>query len=181
MLNSLTFKEDVARFTETPSISAPRLLRRLISEPGLQCVLLVRMQEAADRRGRPNLARFIHLVNLRITGADIGSPVNIGPGFVAKHPLGIVIGGGVIIGSDCTMLGKVTLGELNPTDQRKSARAYPKVGSRCLLGTGCSVLGEISIGNDVKVGAHSLVLNDVQDSSTVVGSPARQVYKETES
>lgn len=49
----------------------------------------------------------------------------------------------------------------------------PKVGKNCIIGTGACLLGNIKIGDNVKIGANSVVLNDVPDNCTVVGIPAR--------
>ena len=51
------------------------------------------------------------------------------------------------------------------------------MGENVVVGTGAKVLGNINIGNDVRVGAGSIVLIDVPDNSTVVGVPGRIVSR----
>lgn len=43
-----------------------------------------------------------------------------------------------------------------------------------VVGCGAKILGPIKIGNNVKVGANSVVLKNVDDNSTVVGVPRRK-------
>lgn len=73
-----------------------------------------------------------------------------------------------IIGSGTVIYQNVTIGSGNG----------PKVGKNCILGAGCCVLGDINIGNNVKVGANAVVLDDVPDNCTVVGVPAKIVKKD---
>jgi len=44
-----------------------------------------------------------------------------------------------------------------------------------VVGCGAAVLGDITLGENVKVGAGSVVVKDVPDNCTVVGIPARVV------
>jgi serine O-acetyltransferase len=49
-----------------------------------------------------------------------------------------------------------------------------------VIGTGAKVLGNITIGNNVKIGAGSVVVKPVPDDSTVVGVPGRVVRSRAE-
>jgi serine O-acetyltransferase len=149
--------------------------RKTLVDAGLQFVLLLRLQDSLQRRGRFGFARLISLINLQLTGGDAVPGCTVGPGLVARHPLGVVIGRGTEIGEDATILGKVTFGEkdVKHTSAGSARRAYPRVGDRCVVGTNATLLGDISVGDDVTVGAHTLVLTSVPDGSTVVGIPGR--------
>ncbi|MFD2361700.1 MULTISPECIES: serine O-acetyltransferase [unclassified Arthrobacter] len=72
------------------------------------------------------------------------------------------------------ILGKVTLGELRPRCA-ESGNRYPSVGDDCTIGTGATLLGPITVGNDVQIGAHTLVISDLPSGVTAVGAPARIV------
>jgi serine O-acetyltransferase len=151
------------------------LTRKTLVDAGLQFVLLLRLQEFLQDRGQGGLARLVAIINLHLTGGDAVPGCTVGPGLVVRHPLGIVLGRGTIIGEDATILGKVTFGEkdVKHTSSRSGGRAYPRVGDRCVVGTNATLLGDISVGNDVTIGAHTLVLTSIPDGSTVIGIPGR--------
>src|SRR5690625_6104204 len=90
--------------------------------------------------------------------------------------MGVVIGETCEIGNDVTIYQGVTLGG---TGNEKGKR-HPTIKDNALIATGAKVLGSITIGAYSKVGASSVVLNDVPDHSTVVGIPGRVVVQNGE-
>jgi serine O-acetyltransferase len=90
---------------------------------------------------------------------------DIGPGLRLPHPFYVVVGGGVSIGRDCTILHGVTIQHGEGTS----------VGDGALLGVGSTVLAGSRVGARALVGAHSVVRGDVPDAHVVVGAPARVV------
>lgn len=68
------------------------------------------------------------------------------------------------IGKGCRIYQNVTIGEVN--------REAPRIGDRCLIGAGAVLIGGIRIGNDVKIGAGTVVRQDVPDGCTVAAPPA---------
>lgn len=161
----------------------PRSLRavaKVIIEPGLQFAYLMRLQLQEEAKGRMRRARLVHLLNLRHTGGEVGHGCEIGPGLVAKHPLGVIIGGGTVLGRRNTVLHNVTFGEryVGPLDQNARGGGntrYPTTGAGCTFGDGASVLGPVHVGDSAVVGAHALVIGNVPDGATVVGVPARAI------
>ena len=85
--------------------------------------------------------------------------------------MGVVIGETAEIGDDVLLYQGVTLGG---TGNEKGKR-HPTLGNDVVIGTGAKVLGNIHIGNNVKIGAGSVVVHPVPDNSTVVGIPGRVV------
>ena len=82
--------------------------------------------------------------------------------------MGVVIGETSIIGDNCTIYHGVTLGG---TGKDKKKR-HPDIGSNVIIGCGAKILGPIVIGDNVKIGANSVVLKSVENNKTVVGIPA---------
>ena len=82
------------------------------------------------------------------------------------HPIGIVIHQNAIIGSNTIIYQNVTIGRRNGNKEES-----PIIGKNCIIGAGACVLGNIKIGNNVKIGANSVVVTDVPDNCTVVGIP----------
>lgn len=113
-----------------------------------------------------NCARHI----MRIyTSCDISPKAIIGKGLSMPHPIGIVIGDGVIIGDDVKIWQQTTIGSHG---KKGKASAYPVIGNRVRIYTGATIIGGITIGDDAVIGAHTLVTIDVPASQTAAGCPA---------
>ncbi len=115
-------------------------------------------------RALSQLARFI-------TGIEIHPGAEIGSGMFIDHGMGVVIGETSEIGDHVTLFQGVTLGGTG----KQRGKRHPTLGNNVVVGAGAKVLGPIRIGNYVKIGANSVVLQDVPDHSTVVGIPGRIV------
>jgi cysteinyl-tRNA synthetase len=107
------------------------------------------------------------------TGIEIHPGAKIGSGFFIDHGMGVVIGETAEIGKGVTLYQGVTLGG---TGKEKGKR-HPTLGDNVIVGTGTKILGPITIGNNVKIGANSVVLKAIPDNSTVVGVPGRITKK----
>jgi serine O-acetyltransferase len=167
------FARDLERWTghdaPTPALRAAKLV---LGWPGVQAVLLLRAQLALEAAGHSRFARVASLINLRLTGAEFMVGCRVGPGLVVRHPQGIVIGSGAVVGADCTILHRVTLGE-RYGDGADPLHEYPTVGDRVVIGAGATVLGGITVGDDASIGANAVVVRDVPAGDLVVGIPAK--------
>ena len=109
---------------------------------------------------------------LKITsGIQIPREAQIGQGFHIIHGQNIIIHPDVVIGDRCGIMHNVTIG----TNMKSGA---PRLGDDVFLGAGAVVIGRISIGNQVIIGANSLVKDDVPDDVVMLGVPAREVQTE---
>jgi serine O-acetyltransferase len=81
--------------------------------------------------------------------------------------MAVVIGETSEIGDDVTIYQGVTLGG---TGKDKGKR-HPTIGNRVVISTGAKVLGPFKVGDDVKIGAGSVVLKEIPNNCTVVGIP----------
>lgn len=107
------------------------------------------------------------------TGIEIHAGAKIGRGLFIDHGMGVVIGETAMIGDDVLIYHGVTLGG---TGHEKGKR-HPTVKSGAMIGAGAKCLGNITIGVNAKVGANAVVTKDVEDNTTVVGIPAKEVVK----
>ena len=123
------------------------------------------------QRGRQTLARFIQNQISATLGVDIHPAARIGCGIMLDHATGIVVGETAVIEDDVSMLHSVTLGGTGKT----TGDRHPKIRRGVLLAAGCKIIGNIEVGEGAKVGAGSVVLNDVPPHVTVAGVPARIV------
>ena len=109
-------------------------------------------------------------------GSFIAPDAKIGKNFKIIYGMGIVIGSKVAIGDNGTIFNGVSLGSAMPG---QVIIKQPKIGNNVLIGTGAKVLGDINIGDNVKIGANSVVLHSFGPNVTIAGVPARIVNKDT--
>ena len=122
------------------------------------------------KRKKHTLARMLAKRARRITGIEIHPGAQIGKGLFIDHGMGVVIGETAIIGDRVTIYQGATIGA---TGNEKTFKRHPTIGSDVIIGSGAKVLGPVTIGDNVKVGANSVVLQDVPSNSTAVGIPAQ--------
>jgi serine O-acetyltransferase len=113
------------------------------------------------------------LINFFLFGLEIGMQCEIGKGLFFPHTSGIVIGA-LSIGENATIYQGVTIGA-RELDFSYLPTSRPVIGSGVTISTGAVILGEIRIGNRVRIGANSVVLNSIPDDVLAVGVPARVV------
>ncbi len=106
-------------------------------------------------------------------GFSIGDGVKLAPGVCIPHPF-IVAHGDVEVGSGTIISPWVTLGLINSSDGVLRTQG-PRIGAGVYIGAGAQILGPVTIGDGAKIGANSVVIDDVPAGATAVGSPARVV------
>ncbi len=158
------FERDAAISTYLPVI---------LNLKGFQSIQVHRLAHYLWTHDRKELALFIQSRNSEVFGVDIHPACVMGKGIMFDHATGIVIGETSVIEDNVSILQEVTLGG---TGNEQGDR-HPKIRSGVLIAAGAKVLGNIEIGNGAKIGAGSVVLNDVATHTTVVGVPARVVGK----
>lgn len=122
-------------------------------------------------QGRRSLALFFQNCISSEFGVDIHPAAKIGHGILMDHATGIVIGETAVVGNNVSLMQSVTLGGTGKDEDDR----HPKVGDGVLISAGAKILGNIKIGCGAKVGAGSVVLQDVPPHTTVAGVPARIV------
>jgi serine O-acetyltransferase len=143
----------------------------VLTYAGFHALLLFRFAHWLWRKKVPFFPRALSQFARFITGIEIHPGATIGSGMFIDHGMGVVIGETSEIGDNVTLFQGVTLGGTG----KQRGKRHPTVGSHVVVGAGAKVLGPIVIGDYVKIGANSVVLQDVPDHSTVVGIPGRIV------
>lgn len=110
-----------------------------------------------------------------MTGVEIHPGATIGKRFVIDHGMGVVIGETAIVGNDVLLYHGVTLGGRVAA---KDGRRHPKVGNGVIIGANASVLGAITLGDNVKIGADAVVIEDVATGEVFVGAVAKKVNEQ---
>jgi serine O-acetyltransferase len=138
---------------------------------GVQALLAHRVAHKLLEAGVPVLPRTIAYLTRAITGIEIHPAAKIGPEFFIDHGSGVVIGETAEVGRRVTLYQGVTLGG---TGFQRGKR-HPTLGDDVTVGAGAKLLGPISVGAGAKIGANTVVVEDVPPSSTVVGNPGHPV------
>ncbi|WP_062627651.1 serine O-acetyltransferase [Ferriphaselus amnicola] len=148
----------------------------LTTYPGVHAILLQRIAHRLWRSGLRYPARLLGWFARLLTNIDIHPGATIGRRFFIDHGAGVVIGETAEIGDDVTLYHGVTLGG---TTWNKGKR-HPTLCDGVVVGAGAKILGAITLGENVRVGANSVVVKDVPAERTVVGIPAKIVLRTEE-
>lgn len=156
--------------------AAKSLMEVALTYPGVHAIFIYRIASFFYKAKMTLLARVISNIGRSLTGVEIHPGATIGKRLFIDHGLGIVIGETAEVGDDVTLYHQVTLGGTG----KESGKRHPTVGNNVIISAGSKIIGSIYIGDDVKVGANSVVLKDVPAGCTVVGIPAKIVRKNGE-
>ncbi|MCF6139496.1 serine O-acetyltransferase [Pseudalkalibacillus berkeleyi] len=168
-----TLKEDIdVVFDQDPA--ARSYFEVILTYSGLHAIWAHRFAHLFWRKKLFFLARVISQISRFLTGIEIHPGAKVGRRCFIDHGMGVVIGETCEIGDNVTLFQGVTLGG---TGKEKGKR-HPTLEDYALVATGAKVLGSITIGRNSKVGAGSVVLQDVPQNSTVVGIPGKVVIQD---
>lgn len=117
------------------------------------------------------IARILSALTRFFTGIEIHPGATIGQGVFIDHGSGVVVGETAVVGNNVVIYQGVTLGG---TGKDKGKR-HPTIEDNVMICSGAKVLGPFTVGNGAKIGAGSIVLNEVPPNATVVGVPGRIV------
>jgi serine O-acetyltransferase len=141
-----------------------------LNSPGLHAIWAYRLAHRLWLRGgfaKP-VARVLMTVVRSITGVEIHPGAVIGRRFFIDHGMGVVIGETAEVGDDVMLYHGVTLGGRS----LEKVKRHPTVGSRVTIGAGARILGPVYIGDDVQIGANSVVVKDIPAGAIATGIPA---------
>lgn len=168
MLNAI--RQDLqAVFDRDPA--ATSRLEVILTYAGFHALLAYRISHRLKAYGVPFFPRLISQVARWLTGIEIHPAAKIGRGFFIDHGMGVVIGETAEVGDYVTLFQGVTLGGTG----KERGKRHPTLGNHVVVGAGAKILGGITIGDNVKIGANSVVLKNVSADSTVIGVPARVI------
>lgn len=157
-----------------PATASVSTVEILATWPGVQALLAYRSAHRLHQRSVPLLPLIISYLSRAITGIEIHPGASIGEGFFIDHGAGVVIGETAEIGDNVTLYQGVTLGGTG----FQAGKRHPTVEDNVTIGSGAKLLGPITVGHGAKVGANSVVVEDVPARSTVVGNPGHPVRVE---
>ena len=166
-----TLKRDIrAVFERDPA--ARTTLEVLLCYPGFHAIRFHRVSHWLWTHGMRLLGRMLSHVARFLTGIEIHPGARLGPGLFIDHGMGVVIGETSELGENVTLYHGVTLGG---TSLKKEKR-HPTLGNYVIVGAGAKILGPVKVGDNARIGAGSVVVEDVPPNTTVVGIPGKVVY-----
>jgi serine O-acetyltransferase len=166
---------DVASARERdPAARGIGTLEILTGWAGVQALLAHRVAHALWEAEVPMVPRAIAYTSRAVTGVEIHPAATIGSDFFIDHGSGVVIGETTEIGNRVTLYQGVTLGG---TGFARGKR-HPTLEDDVTVGSGAKLLGPVTVGQNAKVGANTVVIEDVPDHTTVVGNPGHPVRVE---
>ncbi|WP_353093492.1 serine O-acetyltransferase EpsC [Tissierella praeacuta] len=154
--------------------AAKNLFTAMFFYPSLKAIIYHKIAYKLYERKRFVLSWMISQRARRITGIEIHPGAKIGKKLFIDHGMGVVIGETAEVGDNVLMYHGVTLGGIGG---EKGTKRHPTIEDDVIIGAGAKILGPITIGRGAKIGANSVVLDDVPPYSTAVGAPARVVRK----
>ena len=154
-----------------PAIKTPL---EVLLYPSFRVMIQYRKAHKLYQNGHYFLARWISQRAARKTGIEIHPGAQIGKGLFIDHGSGVIIGETAIIGDNVTLYQGVTLGGTG----KETGKRHPTLRDNVMVSAGAKVIGSFTIGENSKIGAGSVVLEEVPPNCTVVGVPGRIVKRE---
>lgn len=139
--------------------------------PSFRVILRYRLAHKLYLKKHYFLARWISQRAARKTGIEIHPGATIGKGLFIDHGSGVIIGETTVIGDNVTLYQGVTLGGTG----KEHGKRHPTLEDNVMVSAGAKILGSFTIGENSKIGAGSVVLEEVPPNCTVVGVPGRIV------
>ena len=153
--------------------AAKSVLEVILLYPGFHALCFHRLAHWLYKREMFFIARMISQFSRFMTGVEIHPGAIIGNGLFIDHGMGVVIGETAEIGDNCTIYHNVTLGGTG----KDVGKRHPTIGNNVLISTGAKILGPFKVGDNSRIGANAVVLNEVEPNTTVVGVPGRAVRR----
>lgn len=154
-----------------PSIKSPW---EVLLYPSFKVMLTYRRAHKLYEKGHYFRARRLSQKAARKTGIEIHPGAVIGKGFFIDHGSGVIIGETTIIGDNVTLYQGVTLGGTG----KETGKRHPTIGDNVMISAGAKIIGSFTVGENSKIGAGSVVIEEVPPNCTVVGVPGRIVKRD---
>ncbi len=146
-------------------------LEIFLLDQGVHAIIYHRIAHFFYKHNIKFIARAVSQWSRFWTGIEIHPGAQIGRRLVIDHGMGIVIGETAEIGDDCLLYHGVTLGGTG----KDSGKRHPTLGNNVMVSTGAKVLGPFKVGDNARIAANAVVLQEVPDNATAVGIPAQIV------
>ena len=158
--------------------AARNKLNLILAYPGVKAVFFHYISNKLWKSGFYLLARILSQFSRFLTGIEIHPAADIGKNLFIDHGMGVVVGETSKIGNNITIYHGVTLGGISPAEnsqEQVNVKRHPTILDNVIIGSGAQILGPITICKNSRIGANTVILKDVDENSTMVGNPARNI------
>ena len=158
-------KLDYLRYrSDTRLISIVKLF---LTHPGFQAVCYLRLQQYCVDSRKIKIANQLRMIMVRKFALDSVVGNSIGDGLRIEHPVGIVLGGTVKIGKNCTLMHNSTIGERYVDSRSDGVGAV--ICDNVIIGVGSQILGNILVSDDTIVTNGSILLRSTTPGERIIG------------
>ena len=158
--------------------AAKSKLSLILTYPGVKAIFFYKIANFFSIAKFDLIARIISQLARFLTGIEIHPKAKIGKNLFIDHGMGVVIGETSEIGDNVTIYHAVTLGGISPSvdsERQRHEKRHPTIGDGVVIGSGAQILGPVKVGNNSRVAANAVVVNDVKENATVIGIPAKEI------
>lgn len=168
----IDIKQDILVLGKNKRVSFFRFLNLLIFDTGFFAVFMYRVYSRLYKKNfiLKLLAKILWRINVAISGCYLQPQSSIKGGLCLPHPIGVVVGEGVLIGRSVRIYQSVTLGKCRDG-------SYPIIKDNVVIYASSTIIGNAIIGENTIVGANSFINKSCQSNSVLAGSPARNILK----
>ena len=160
-------------YEKDPALRGGLNYLEVVFYPGVQAIILYRISHALHLLGVPVIPRAVSYFGRFLTGAEIHPGAKIGKNFFIDHATGVVIGETAEIGDNVMIFHGVTLGGHGWWRDKKGEKRHPTVEDNVTIGVGAAILGPVTIKKNSRIGALTVIIDDIPENSTVVGSKGK--------
>jgi serine O-acetyltransferase len=132
-------------------------------------IFLFRLGQQYYRQQDTKVISYLHGLLRTLCSCELYFSNQVGEGFYPVHALGTVMGSRCKIGKGFMIYHNCTIGHIADDEIGCS------IGDYVTVFPGSMILGDVTIGNDVVVGANSVVFTDIKGNSVCAGNPAKVI------
>lgn len=151
-------------------------IRIWLRDPRFRAIIILRLGQLLKKKKFIFKSFFLRYLKNKLSlkyGFDTTFNVQIGEGFKIVHLGGIVIHGNSVVGNNATIHNNVTLGQ--SLRGKENSFKVPQIGNNVFIGVGSVLVGDIILGDNVIIGAQTLVNRNFESNSTIIGIPGRSL------
>jgi len=155
-------------YEKDPALKGGLSFIEVVFYPGVQAIIIYRISHLLHTIGIPLIPRALSYFGRFLTGAEIHPAARIGKNFFIDHATGVVIGETVEIGDNVMLYHGVTLGGRSWWSDKKGQKRHPTIEDNVTIGVGAAILGPVTIKKNSKIGALTVIVDDIPENSIVV-------------
>jgi serine O-acetyltransferase len=165
-------------YEKDPALKGGLRFLEVLFYPGVQAIVIYRISHVLYELGLPLIPRVLSYFGRFLTGAEIHPAARIGKKFFIDHATGVVIGETAEIGDNVMLYQGVTLGGHGWWRDKKGEKRHPTIEDNVTIGVGAAILGPVTVKKNSRIGALSVIVDDIPENSTVVCPKGRLRVKE---